>query len=363
MSQIQALVSLDIQLQAYSQNDIIKKIPPDILAEIKSKDEHPFFQMYSVCHEGKSIPKIEGKGYKPITWYRKAIQSIKNVMKKGIKFFNGHNTTNDNQDKQELGQVIHSFEEEIEGKLHSVSIGYFPPNTRDIAKNMDICSQEAEWNLVEVAGELIADACEAVTGIALANSENSTPAFKDAKRLAFVQAFENISPVGETKSGEDLKEKKQMTFAELKTEIKNLNVMPHQLFTLDEIKDDKEFGKAYEEIKAKDTEIQAKIKELEDFKTKNGELNRSIQLQSAKGVLSDLCKENKLTDNITKFVNEMYEANKDKLEDLSNEGLKSFVESQTKIYQLANNTTQENTQTLPTGDDVNEDKNPLLKDD
>ena len=360
---IKSFLWLDAKIQAFSQSDIISRIPQNILDEIKTKDPHPYFQMYSVAHEGTFTPKLEGKNSYPITWTKAAIKSIKNVIQKGIKFFNGHNEKMDNPDKQVLGEMVYSFEEEFDGLLHHCAIGYFPPETREIAKSKDICSQESKWNIIKFGENAIADICDAFKGIALASSKENKPAFYGTKKLAEIQAFENIPPVGETKSGEDLKEKKQMTFAELKTEIKNLNVMPHQLFTLDEIKDDKEFGKAYEEIKAKDTEIQAKIKELEDFKTKNGELNRSIQLQSAKGVLSDLCKENKLTDNITKFVNEMYEANKDKLEDLSNEGLKSFVESQTKIYQLANNTTQENTQTLPTGDDVNEDKNPLLKDD
>jgi hypothetical protein len=54
---------------------------------------------------------------------------------------------------------------------------------------MDICSQEAEWNLFEVAGQYIADKCQEITGIALGNSKTETPAFKDAKRLAFLQCF------------------------------------------------------------------------------------------------------------------------------------------------------------------------------
>jgi hypothetical protein len=367
--QIQALINLDIYtLQAFSQNDIIQRIPPQILAEIKQKDEHPFFQLYSVCHEGTSTPKIEGKGYKPITWFREAIQSIKNVIKKGIKFFDGHNETNDKQNKQILGEVIHAFEEEIDNKLHYCTIGYFPPETKNIAKNMDICSQEAEWNLIETAGRLIAESCLAVTGIALANSKDSQPAFKDAKRLAYLQAFENISE-GNSRTGEV-----QMDYNDiLKTSnkdvvkrlIEDLQLHPNQLFDLKGIQEDREFSKIFEGIKSKDTDIQAKNMELEKIKQENTKLNRSIQLQNAKGKLSDLYKQNNLTENIKKFIDDIYEENKEKIEDLSENGLKSFVESQTRIFQKANANEKIDNKIIPSGDniDTSTEKNPFLKED
>lgn len=352
MSQIQAFVSLDIfQLQAYSQNDIISKIPPNILAEIKAKDEHPFFQLYSICHEGTSTPKIEGKGHKPITWFKKAIQSIKSVIKKGIKFFDGHNSTNDNQDKKILGEVIHAFEEEIDNKLHYCTIGYFPPETREIAKTKDICSQEAEWNLFEVAGQYIADVCQEITGIALANSkEGYTPAFEGAKRLGLLQAFSDtmtITPVGET-----VKETKIMTFSELKDKVRELNVHPHQLYNLDEIKDDKEFGKVYDEIKTLTDEKTELEKKIDNFEKENTKLTRSIQLDNAKDKLKEIYKESQTTENMQKFINDIYDEQKDKLEDLSDDGLKAFVETQTKIYQKATNTIDtKNNVSIPSGDD------------
>lgn len=362
-----SLVRLDIQLQAFSQNNIMNKIPEDVLRKIKETDDHPFFQLYSICHEGISQPKLLGKKSRPIVWMKKAIQSIKNVIKKGIKFFDGHNITNDDQNQEELGEVIHSYEDEIDGKLHHCVIGYFPPETRDKAKEKDACSQEATWNLIEAGENLIADVCEKISGIALVKSSESKPAFKDAKRLAYIQAFEdNNTPTGEVKLGDNLEEKKTMTLVELKQKVRELNVFPHQLYSLDEIKDDREFGQVYDEIKTKETNIQEKEKELTETKTKNTELSRKIQLNSAKGKLKDIYKELELTENMTKFVDEIYEDSKTTIQDLTDEGLKKFVENQKNIFQKATNTIepQENVN-IPTGDTENketEESNPFLED-
>ena len=86
---------------------------------------------------------------------------------------------------------MHSFEKEIDGKLHHVFISYHPSDVREEAKNYDICSQEAEWNFFEEAGKLFADSIEKLTGVALGNSDQQTPAFSGARRLGFVQALEN----------------------------------------------------------------------------------------------------------------------------------------------------------------------------
>lgn len=365
---VQAFINLYSQLQSFSQDEIIQKIPPQKLEEIKQKDSHPFFQLYSVCHEGTSRPKIEGKGYKPITWFKKAIQSIKNVFKPGVKFFDGHNITNDNQDKKILGEVIHAFEEMINGKLHYCTIGYFPPETRDIAKTKDICSQEAEWDLINVAGHLFADICRNVTGIALANSnDNMQPAFKEAKRLAYVQAF-NISSSGkDVLSGQDNKgdsmDLNTVPFNELTAELKRRHTLPSQIYSIDEIKKDKEFNNVFDELGTLKTNLQAKETELEKFKADNTKLNRSIQLQNAKGKLSELYKTSNLTDKMKKFIDNIYEKNKEKIDDLTDDGLKKFVDNQKEIFQLANSDIKEkNDIVIESGDTKENDKNPFLED-
>lgn len=359
---LQAFVNLDIDLMAFSQEEIIARIPNDILEKIKEKDEHPFFQMYSIAHEGISSPKIEGKGHRPIVWLKSAIQTIKKVIKNGIKFFDGHNKNIDNPDKPELGEVIYSFEEEINNKLNYCVIGYFPSKTRERAKEMDICSQESQWELVKLAGgKLLAETCNKITGIALGNSRYHRPAFENAKRLAMVQAFDKLSPDGESSGGEPVKGK-TMTFTELKEAVKKMNVMPHQLYTSDEIKGDREFGKLFDEISSLNEQIKTKEEIIDKIKQENSDLNRKHQLQSAKGILEKIYKENNLTDNIKKFVSDIYEDNKSQLNDITEDGLKKFVEIQTKVFQKATgilDSQKENK--LPTGDEIEKNENPFVE--
>jgi len=179
---------ISYRLQAFSQNEILELIDPAVLQEIKAKDEHPFFQMYSICHEGNSKPKIIGEDNKtPMTWTRKAIQSIKNVIKRGINFFKNHNEDNSTNNRPSLGEIVGYTEKMIDGVLHGLTIGYFPPDKREEAKKLDICSQESVWNFIENSGQLIADSIESLTGIALSDSKEDTPAFAGAKRLGMVQ--------------------------------------------------------------------------------------------------------------------------------------------------------------------------------
>lgn len=181
-----------LKIQSFSENEIMDMIDKNTLEEIKAKDPHPFFQLYSICHEGESRPKIVGETNRPpMLWTRKAIQSIAGVIKKGINFFLGHNADNSTNNRDSFGEIVGYAEKEIKGNLHSLVVGYFPPDKRDEAKKLDICSQESEWTFIEEAGKLVADSIQVLTGIALSNSEKDTPAFAGAKRLGIVQCFKD----------------------------------------------------------------------------------------------------------------------------------------------------------------------------
>ena len=79
-------------------------------------------------------------------------------------------------------------------------------------------------------------------------------------------------------------------------------------------------------------------------------------------MIKDIYKSLQLTENIEKFVDDIYEENKTNIEDLTDEGLKKFVEKQKSIYQKATSTIQkEDNENIPTGDDQKDDKNPFLK--
>ena len=177
------------KIQAFSNNEILSLIPPETLSQIKSKDPHPYFQAYSICHEGISTPSIIGDTSKPIHWTRRAVQSLKSIILKGVKFFKGHNADNSTTGRQVLGEVVANVEQEINGVLHHVVVSYHSPEVKEEVKKYDICSQEAIWNLFDQAGQVIADTVDKITGIALGSSDTEQPAFTGARRLASVQAF------------------------------------------------------------------------------------------------------------------------------------------------------------------------------
>jgi hypothetical protein len=236
------------QLQNFTQDDIISKIPIDVYNQIKQKDDHPFFTMYSVVHEGVSTPKIIGEGGAKIKWGRSAIQSIKDVVLKGVKFFRGHNKDNSTNNRLELGEVVHSFQEEINGQLHTVAIGYHTQEQKKEVLNYDICSHEAEWDLITAGKNYIAEKIHKFTGIALGNSNHEKPAFEYAKRLGMVQAFSDEIAEKKIKRGL-LMDLTTIEFEKLINEVKRRQTFPSQIFTKEDIEKDKNYSFIFDTIK------------------------------------------------------------------------------------------------------------------
>jgi hypothetical protein len=347
-------------IQSLRDIDILGMIDKDTLARIKQTDEHPYFQAYSICHTGTSNPKLLGDTkQKSIHWTTKAVQSLKNIVLKGIKFFRGHNKDNSTNNRDVLGEIVANKEMEINGKLNHVVVSYHKPEVVGEVKKYDICSQEGIWNLFESAGKVIADSVEKITGIALANSNEEFPAFEGAKRLCSVQAFaEQTGEVNKT-SGEDVntpgegKEKKTMpeeikelTFKDLrsiKNFIKDNKIHISQLeFTLDDVMSDKVLSKIF-------VDLDAKNKVLED--EKKGWTEKEKTLSKEKKDLEEavniyVSKENLLTskERFNKYLNGQrnlttnqkefitLEFDEEKPEDLADENLKLFIDKKKTEY-------------------------------
>jgi hypothetical protein len=325
----------------------------DILNKIKKKDSHPFFQMYSLCHEGVSTPRIIGEKAQPITWPKKAIQSIKNIITKGIKLFKGHNKDNSTKGRKEIGEVIHSFEKEMDGKLHHVIITYHDPIQRKEAKNYDIISQEADWNFFESAEQLIADTIIKLTGVAMGNSANEKPAFSEAKRLGFIQAFENTNIKGDLMpdeiivDGDSTNKKNQMSFKEWIALRKHFNVYPRQIVTLDELKSDREYGKYFDKLDKYEEDI-TNLNEV--IKTKDTEiikLKKQIHLGSAGNRLNNLMELKNYPEKMKPIMVKIFDKQKENIDDLSDDGLDKFLDQYTNVVQDVFNTTEELNNDVP----------------
>jgi len=320
------IVLQNYRIDAFSQNEILAMIDSETLDKIKQKDEHPFFQAYTMMHEGISKPRLLGDGYKKIHWTKQAVNSVKNIITKGVQFFVNHNKDNSTNKRDSLGEIVGDKVEEVNGKLRHVIVGYFPPEKREEAKKYDVISQEANWNFIEQAGQLFADSIEKLTGIALGDSNYSKPAFREARRLGFVQAFENE---GNNMNFDEIK--KVITFDQIKQLVGERTIRPWQLFSENDMLDDRVFGKKLAEYDTMKAELD-RIKE--DVKKKDADivtLNKKAQLADIDTRIENVFKEKKLTDRQLTYIKDVFKKNKENLEDLSTEGLTKFVDKQMSI--------------------------------
>jgi hypothetical protein len=339
-AKVQAFVALTSRrIQAISADEILTLVPAEKLAEIRRTDPHPLFQAYSVCHEGVSTPRLVGDTAKPITWTRRAVQSIKDTVLRGLKFFHLHNSDNSTEGREDLGEVVWDGQREIGGVLHHVVVGYFPD--RDRVKDMDVCSHEGEWDLFESAGQWFADRLHEMTGIALTSSKDDTQAFPGARRLAMVQAFDDS--VGLSIDGRETashKKEKRMGDIDLSTvpfdnladEIRARKTWPSQIFTADQVQKDREFVKLFDDGTASKKRIEEQDVELKKLREEKALADRALTSVTARDRFSKLVEGMPMTPRQKAFVLKSFP---EKVDDASDGALKLFVERKLEDYKQA----------------------------
>lgn len=311
---------IKIQVQAINQKlsseEIKSLVPPQTLKRIEGKG---VLQAYTLAHEGVSHPRVIGEGKQSITWPAKIIQALAKAVKAGTKFFLNHGETNSHEGRKPLGEIVASTLKNIAGKVSNVVIGWFPDKEK--VNDLDVVSMEAnvytdEKNIVQQLGEL--------TGIAMASSNTESPAFPGAVKLAAVQCFEEKEPL---EKGE--KTTMETTFDQVKTFIRDKQVWPHQLFDDEVMQSDRKFGKLYENANALQVEIDRLKKENTSLNEQYQSSIKDAQKAGAKEILDNLTKEG-FTEKQRDFIHK--EFNPETMEDLSEEGLKTFVEEEAKKY-------------------------------
>ena len=318
-----SFVRLQGTIQAFTEAEILSAIPADELARIKAVNPHPFFKAYSICHDGVSKPTLLGDTARPITWMRDAIESIKSVFKKGVKFFAGHGTENDPL-RESLGEVVADYQTEIDGKLHHVVIGYFPNPEK--VQAFDVCSQEAEWTFWDNPTGWIADKMKRLTGIALANSAFEKPAFSGAREMGFVQAFEAGETGDKNKTGEV---KKMTTKAEVIQAVRELDLHPAQIFSLQDLQGDREFSKLFDEKEALKKQITEKDDQIKKLGESQKDVNDRLLKTTAQERIGKLMDDKKATKEQREFIAKRFPACKD----MTDEGLKAFLDDKLEDYQ------------------------------
>jgi len=294
-------------------------IPKETLEAVKGKG---IFQAYTLAHEGKSQPKVLGSGDQILKWPRSVIQKLAQTIKTGVKFFVGHGSTNDHTDRESVGEIVASFVKDIGGKVSNVIIGHFPDE--DKVSTMDVCSMEA--NVYTDEENIVGDIND-VSGIALANSDSESPAFAGALRLNSVQCFEiQAKKPGE---GDDKMGQETITFEQVRSAVKSMNIFPHQLFDENDMRKDNEFSKLYTNESKLSSENERLTKENTEMKDKNKEALRSVDVTNAQSQISEFLKEG-LTEKQVKFITDRFKP--EEMDDLTEVGINKFIEESKKDF-------------------------------
>ena len=248
------------------------------------------------------------------------IRRVAEKIKEGTKFFLGHgDNTNAHEGRQSVGEVLSSFVKEIGGRLSHIIIGHFPDENK--VRDMDVCSMEAD--VYTDTDNIVGDINE-ISGIALGSSDVENPAFPGALRLGTVQCFDE---------GEKDKQRKKekimaLTFEEVKEAVRSMNIHPWQLYSIDDIKNDRIFSKSFTELESLRNENVTLKKEKGEIEEKSKDAIRQADIVKAKSQLDTHMED--LTDKQKKFIVKRFDP--ESLEDLSEDGLKKFVEDSKKEF-------------------------------
>lgn len=313
-----------IEIQAMETSLTPEEMKSLIPSEIRKNLKSGVLQAYILAQEGVSQPKVLGKGQRILKWPRAVIRQLADRVKAGTKFFLDHNSDNSVDGREALGEVVSSTLKDIGGKLSNIIIGHFPEAER--VKDLDVCSMETNILTHERENDLVSD-LEDVSGVALGSSIKDNPAFTGARRLATIQCFENQG--GESKPGEGEKKKMEITFEDVKKAIKDMNIFPWQLFDEEQMRKDKVFGEMLAERDKLKSELTSTKENLEKTKKDSENAIKASQKATAKTRLKELLPDG-LTEKQNQFIMDNFDP--DKIEDLEDDGLKSYVESSQKEY-------------------------------
>ena len=301
-----------------SPEELKAHVPVEKLEALKGQG---IFQAYTLAHEGISRPRVIGKGTQVLKWPRAVIRTLASKIQSGTKFFLGHGIDNSNIGRESVGEVLSSFTKEIGGKLSNIIIGWFP--NKEKVQAMDTCSMEADVHTDE---EFIVGDINEVTGIALGNTKETHPAFPGALRLSMVQCFTEPK----IKPGEGANEvADKITFQMVEQGIKEMNIFPWQVFSLENLKNDKIFGKLFTDNSTLKAENERLSKEHEKMTTDSKDAIRKSELLGAQEKLDVLMKEG-FTDKQKQFIKGDFKP--EDIKDLTDEGVSKFLENSKKKF-------------------------------
>lgn len=301
-----------------SPDEILASLPESVREKVRGKNA----AVYCIGEEGVSRPRVVGSGNAVLRWPRAVIRRLAEAAGSGVKLFERHNKDNSHEGRKALGEIVGSFTRTVGDKLQAIAVALMPEDRPDL----DVCSIEAD---VDAQGDIVGDVSK-VTGLALSSSRVDSPAFAGAQRLATLQCFESgDDPSENTKTGKPGEGEPSMTFQEVKNFIRDNVVYPNQLFTIEDLKNDRVFGAtltAGETAAKRVTELET---EVADIKKKSAEAIRATEVAAAKGRFEKLIPEG-ATEKQKAFYLKRFDPSK--LEKLDDDALKTYLDAESKEY-------------------------------
>jgi len=184
--------SLSVQMIAHiSEMSASDCLSPEILANIKKTDPHPFLVVYDVGSEGVSSGKVENKKERK-KWSFHAIKKLaKSLSDNTVGIIHGHNRVGEDI-KRKLGRLVHAFTKNIGNSLHALAVAHVTDSsTIEKIKNgtFDVCSIEGNVLLArenENSTWFIKDV-EKIFNLAIGSSAVDSPGFTGAGVIATIQ--------------------------------------------------------------------------------------------------------------------------------------------------------------------------------
>jgi len=305
-------ILIEATIQEMAVNDIRGMVGERVYQQVKGVDPHPQFVQLDVGRQGTSRGSMIIHGIRYAMqkiWSRGRIKDISKWMNKRIPLYIHHNVDNSQKGRRKVGETIKGWLEEKKDGLHAMAIAWIPSKCTDVqemisSKQLDICSIEASflWSLGKI-GKVFVDKIKDLSAVALGSRKGGVvPGFATSGIVAQVQEmasaqeviaealqkegfdpdeFEisvdddsNDPPRGGNKTKVSAKKNRRkklddITLGQVQVFIKNEDVMPTQLYGLEELLNVKGVSEAMENeieerVDAVKAEKDAKVSDLQD---------------------------------------------------------------------------------------------------
>jgi len=251
MKKITKTILMEAGIKLLSKDEVTQHVPDSVLDAIKEVDPEPMFAMMVAGYEGESdgglFDSLRSKT-RSFTWYKqiwplKAVKQLVSFMKnrKELPVYDGHGFGDDKSVRYAVGRIVAGVKKNIGGVNHAVAIAYISEmltRAKIHTGKFDSCSIEATCLFSQAKNKLrwVVEKVTGLSGIALCNSENISPGFKDANILAVVTAMQADIECEEEEDDDNKpskRSKKVITLKEVKEYISANETSPTALFDIE----------------------------------------------------------------------------------------------------------------------------------